>query len=359
MRKVRKFIFELTDGMVVSDDIATSTGQLILPKGYILDSAGIDKLSTYGIMDLFVDEEDEAPKRLSPSPETTYSERIKSTPEFHEFKELYLDNVEDLSSNINDIVQKNQPINTEELLSTTASLLKNARGSIHLFDMLHNMREFDDSTFTHCINVSLISAVLGGWLGLPKEDIDVLSLCGLLHDIGKLTTPESILTKPGKLTPEEYSIMKDHVKGGYEHLRNQQIDNRIKEACLLHHERCDGTGYPFGLKGNKIPDFAKIVSIADVYDAMTAKRVYRGPLCPFTVIKMFEDEGLYRYDPRFILTFLENVVATYINNTVLLSDGREGEVVLINQLTLSKPIVRCGGTFVDLSKTDLTITAIL
>ena len=88
----------------------------------------------------------------------------------------------------------------------------------------------------------------------------------------------------------------------------------------MHHEKCDGSGYPFGLKGNKIDPFAKIVAIADVYDAMTAARVYRGPLCPFQVIDIFEKEGLQKYEASFILKFLQNVVNTYINNRVLLSE---------------------------------------
>ena len=222
------------------------------------------------------------------------------------------------------------------------------------------MREFDDSTFAHCLNVALIARVLGQWLKMSSEDIDVLTLSGLLHDIGKLATPEPILTKPDKLTDDEYTIMKDHARCGYQYLKNQALDPRIKEACLFHHERCDGTGYPMGLSADKIPDFAKIISICDVYDAMTANRVYRKALCPFTVIKFLEEESFTKYDPRFSLVFLENVVSSYINTTVRLNNGMIGEVVLINRHSLSKPMLRCGNDYIDLSKTpDLKIEAII
>ena len=133
-----------------------------------------------------------------------------------------------------------------------------------------------------------------------------------------------------------------------------------KNAALMHHERCDGSGYPFGLTGNRIDKFAKIVSIADVYDAMTAARVYRGPLCPFTVIDIFEKEGLQKYESEYILCFLKNVVLTYIGQRVRLTNGQEGDVVFINPQQLSRPMIKCGDTFVDLSKQkDIAIERLL
>lgn len=120
-------------------------------------------------------------------------------------------------------------------------------------------------------------------------------------------------------------------------------------AALMHHERCDGSGYPFGIRNSKIDSYAKMVAIADVYDAMTCARIYRGPLCPFKVIEVFESEGLQKYDTRFIMTFLENIVNTYMLHRVRLSDGRTGDVVFINRSSLARPTIKCGDTFVDLS----------
>lgn len=122
-------------------------------------------------------------------------------------------------------------------------------------------------------------------------------------------------------------MIKTHTIEGYKILQNQPVNDHIKNAALMHHERCDGSGYPFGLTGNRIDKFAKIVSIADVYDAMTAARVYRGPLCPFTVIDIFEKEGLQKYESEYILCFLKNVVLTYIGQRVRLTNGQEGDVV--------------------------------
>ena len=105
----------------------------------------------------------------------------------------------------------------------------------------------------------------------------------------------------------------------------------MKEACLLHHEKCNGTGYPFGITNDKIPVYAKIIAVADIYDAMTSNRVYRGAVCPFTVIRMMEQECFSTLDPSITLPFLRNVVTSYLHTNVKLSDGQIGEVMLINE----------------------------
>ena len=119
----------------------------------------------------------------------------------------------------------------------------------------------------------------------------------------------------------------------------------------MHHERCDGTGYPAGITQEYIDDFALIVAIADVYDAMTAARAYREPLCAFQVIDSFEKDGLHKYKPKYILTFLKRIVNAYQSNRVMLSNGKSGNIVFINDKALAKPIVELSdGTFIDLSK---------
>ena len=147
---------------------------------------------------------------------------------------------------------------------------------------------------------------------------------------------------------------------GYNLVKNLDIDQRVKNAVLLHHERFDGKGYPLGLTGSEIDDFTSIVSIADVYDAMTANRCYRDGLCPFEVITIFENEGLTQFNPKYILTFLEHIANTYINNEVLLSDGSAGKIVLINQ-KLTRPTIQLdNGSFINLeNRLDLYVQAII
>ncbi len=166
--------------------------------------------------------------------------------------------------------------------------------------------------------------------------------------------------KKGKLTDAEYEVIKAHAQLGYDILKDQPLDERIKNAALMHHERYDGSGYPNHLAGNAIDDMAAIVAIADVYDAMTSDRCYRRALCPFEVIASFELEGLNRYNPQFILCFLEHIANTYVNNNVLLSNGQTGKIILITQ-RLTRPVIQLEDqTFLDLNdRPDLYIQAII
>ena len=173
--------------------------------------------------------------------------------------------------------------------------------------------------------------------------------------------PEETLTKPDKLTDEEFAVIKKHPKFGYDILKNQPLDPHVKKAALMHHERCDGTGYPSGLDEDLIDEYAMIVGIADVYDAMTTARSYRAPLCPFQVISNFEKDGYAKYNTKYILIFLKQIAATYQNNRVILSDGRGCNIVMLNSNSLSKPMVQLDdGTIIDLAtQKDLYIKAVM
>lgn len=368
----------LTPGMIVGEDVFSYANQLVVPKGMVLTDKIITRLEFYSIPYVKVkDDPDEpfdspvtycdneagskpAPFLDIPSKSSPYSELIKSSPEFIQYKADFDQTINEFKGSMNDIVQKGAKIDTDVLLSQATHLIDGAPNTSAFFNMLHNMRQYDDLTFAHCMNVALISNILATWLNLSPKEIETATLCGLLHDIGKLAIPDQIIKKPGKLTDEEYKTVKTHTIEGYNILKNQNISDHVKNAALMHHEKCDGSGYPFGLKGDKIDAFAKIVAIADVYDAMTAARVYRGPLCPFQVIEIFEKEGLQKYEAAFILKFLENVVNTYMNYRVLLSDGTEGDIVYINHATLSKPMIKTEDGFVDLSQhPDLSIEKII
>lgn len=341
---------DLVPGMITAEDVYTYNNQLILPKNLELTDKTITKLEFYSILSVRIKDESAA---LEPEPTTgdtaSYSERIRASAEFQAFKADFESSVIAVRSSLNDVVQRRKEIDTGELLEMTSSLLADNPSGIHIFDMLHNMRQYDDPTYAHCVNVALICNVFGKWLGMPEEELRTLTLCGLLHDIGKIMIPDNIIGKPDKLTSEEYKVIKTHTLEGYNILKTQNLSDHIKNSALMHHERCDGTGYPLGLMGNKVDSYAKIVAIADVYDAMTSARVYRGPLCPFKVISIFESEGYQKYDSKYILVFLEYIVNTYLNNRVRLSNGMEGDIILINKLDLAHPMVHCGSKYIDLS----------
>jgi HD-GYP domain-containing protein (c-di-GMP phosphodiesterase class II) len=251
-------------------------------------------------------------------------------------------------------------MNTGDMNTWIQSTLNNSRNGMHLFHMLHCMRDNDDETYAHSLNVAMICNTIGTWLDYSEEEKTQLTLAGLLHDVGKVFLPIDLLKKKEGLTSDELEQLHNHTVIGYNSLKRQPVDKRIRYAALMHHERCDGSGYPNHFSADQIDDFAKIVAIADSYDAMTSPRIYRKALCPFEVVHLFQSEGLCLYDPKYLTVFLEGIIDSFLHSRVRLSNGMEGEIVLINKSDLSKPMVKCGEDFVNLFKEEgVSITEIL
>lgn len=373
---------ELKPGMVALEAITTPLGQVLAPAGTELTRQIINKMKLYNCEYALVDvpeepepasaesvvaapvsEEPPAPKEAKTYIEETktHSQKIVESTEFRDFQMDYSRALTYLKEVFHGVSNKSYTIEEDELIKSVSPLFAGRNTITELFDMLNQMHSLDDSVYAHCINVALISRMIGRWLHFEQHDLDTLTCCGLLHDIGKIMIPDEILNKPGRLTDEEFNIIKGHPKYGYELLRNQNIDSRIKRSALMHHERYDGSGYPNGLTSDLLSDFAMIVAIADVYDAMTAARSYRVPLSPFQVIANFEDDGFQKYHTKFIYVFLHRIASTYQNNRVMLNDGRACKIVMLNQNRLSRPIVQFDdGECLDLStQRDLQITRIL
>lgn len=366
MRKAS--LTELKPGMIIASDVMTGSGQRIFDKGTILTPQMIMRLSFYNIDFIHIEEDisqesvqpvlqspQESPVSMGfpaekPNMTPELSHKIKTSLQFQTFQIDHSFAIASIQNNFEAFVNQGTPLQTEVLLDNVRKLFYTCKTSKELFDMLHNMRSSGESIYFHALNVALLCRQMGKWLKLPESQLDLLTLCGLFHDIGKLRIPAEILNKPGKYTDEEFAFVKNHPVYGYELLKNLPIDAHIKNAALSHHERCDGSGYPSGLHMAETDDYAMVVSIADVYDAMTAARSYRAPLCPFQVINGFEQEGLKKYKPKYILTFLSHIANIYQNSRILLSDGRSANIVMLNDKALSKPIIQLDdGSCIDLS----------
>lgn len=280
--------------------------------------------------------------------------RTQDTEEFKVFNKVYLDSIDSLKDTFNNVVMKNEEIDKDAILEDVQNVVSKSRNSIHIIDMLQCMRGYNDVTYVHSMNVALLSNMIGRIIypDIKDEELDVLTLAGLLHDIGKMMIPDEIINKKGRLTESEYNIVKTHVLHGNNILKNLNLDPRIAEVAMRHHERCDGSGYPGGYRREQTEPFARIVAIADTYDAMTSDRVYRPAICPFDVIHMFEREGIIKYDTEYLLPFLEKAVQAYINADVKLTTDEIGRVIMINQNRFSRPVVKVGNEFYDLAEKE-------
>jgi len=173
---------------------------------------------------------------------------------------------------------------------------------------LSSIKSLDDYTFEHSVNVCLISLMIGIGLSFAMPRLKELGTGALLHDIGKLTIPEEILKKPSRLTVDEFNLIKKHTLYGYEMLKdNKNVSMVSAFIALAHHERYDGSGYPLKLKGDDIHNCARIVAMADVFDAMTSDRVYRRRLHSLEVFEYIGANGKLMFGQDVMNSFMQYI----------------------------------------------------
>lgn len=348
-------------GMIIGKDIYSASDYLIVGEGSVLTDRMITRLKFYSIEEIVIVTPESLRKKEKKKPviphkpfsvpdaPSSYVGRVKASSEFRTFTKTFYSSFVSYKEQLNEVVQNKAPLNAENMLAEVSKIFASCKNPNSLLDMMMCMRNLDDATYVHSMNVALICNLFAHWLKYDEEETERLTLAGLLHDIGKMLIPPSIIKKPGKLTNDEYQIIQEHPILGYDILKDQNIDPRIAKAALQHHERCDGKGYPGRLTLQEIEPFAKIVAIADVYDALTANRVYRGPICPLEVIGVFQNEGLTIYDPGYLMTFLDQIMYSYLNYTVKLSNGETGRIIMMQRNTLDKPVIALpGDRYIDL-----------
>ena len=341
---------EAQTGMLVAEDVLNDAGQLLFPAEARLTEKALTRMRFYDIPFVKIYIEDASQGGWDDTNEQSFFEKLRDTEEFTEFNENFTDVATSFEKEMMRVMREGGDTDSRTLSNGVKKILSSCRSGIQVFDLLHCTRTYDEVVFAHSLNVALISAVLGGWLGFGMNDIDTLITCGIYHDIGKLAVPKAIVDKPDVLTPEEYEIMKSHTTKGYTILKNMNLDQKVKTTALLHHERSDGSGYPFGVKEEKLEDLTRIVAIADVYEAMTAPRKYRKAKCPFEAVKIFESNGLALYDTKYLLTFLEHITMCYMGYRVRLNDGTIGTIVYMNRQEESRPMIKVGQNYINLFK---------
>ena len=216
---------------------------------------------------------------------------------------------------------------------------------------LTDLRSYDDYTYAHSVNVAVYCGVIGMGMGMSEVELGHLVTAALLHDLGKLQIPDEILNKPGRLTQEEYLIMKSHATLSYQIISERwDISAHIKEAVLHHHENVDGSGYPDGLEGAQQTMFTRILHVADVYDALTSRRPYKEPYAPYEATEYLMGGCGIMFDREVVETLLKYVPLYPKGTMVTLSDGREAIIYENFGVHNLRPVVRLmDGELLDLS----------
>jgi len=333
---VKKYaVSEAKPGMKLGEDINASQGATLVPKGTILTQRIIYYLMDWGIDSILVIEESESA--------TKYREEKQL-----DFKKKYLDTTQKVMEYMEGL-KGSKAMKVEEVKEIAEELIMYA-SDIDSVKLITDMKNKDHYTYQHSMNVGIYASLLGRWLGYTKEALKNISMAGLLHDIGKMRIPDEIISKPGPLTNKEFEIVKNHSVFGYELLKHNEVSVEVAIAVLQHHERENGTGYPFKLTGTKIHPYSKIVTVADIFDAITSNRVYQPRKSPFTAVKELKEGSFNDLDPKVASTFFHRIADFFIGSTVIFNDGTFGEIVFLNKHEPTKPLVKLGNHFVDLSK---------
>ena len=305
--------FCLKEGMILGKNLYNKDGNLLLKEGLNIKKQYIDKIVELGVQGVYID--DEISRDIEVKSIIDEELRLKAV---QGIKNIFI-NVENKSKVDNDIKQVNKIV--ENMVD---ELIQNRNLMVNMVDI----KLFDDYTYFHSVNVAILSIIIGISLSLNKNELYKLGMGALLHDIGKVFVTKDILNKNGKLTDDEFDIMKLHPWQGYNYIKSR-FNLPIKSCIgvLEHHEKYDGTGYPNKKVGDSICLFGRIISIADVYDALTSDRHYRKALLPSDAMEYIMGGSGSHFDFEIVNLFIKKVAAYPIGTCVRLSNGLVGIVV--------------------------------
>ncbi len=341
MKKRLIKIQDWVDDCILAEDVYTENMALLVTENTRLNQYILDKMKQAGIDSFHIYDD----KEHTNNTEEAYNNFIKG----------YSNNVDTVKHLLNDLAT-GKTLEHEIISSVSETLYKEINEKNNIIKCLSSIKNCDQYTYNHSINVALYSMLIAKWINLPEEKLKEVIKAGVLHDIGKSQIDPEILNKKGTLSDKEFEIIKKHPVYGYNIAKKDgNISNEILRAILMHHERDDGSGYPFGAKGTNLNIHSKIVAIADVYDALTSERAYKSRITPFETFRIIERTGLGKFDTKILMTFLSNISSYYIGMDVKMSSGEIGKVIYVLPHNLSKPIVKIDNKYYDTSVEDISI----
>jgi len=317
-------IDNLRSGEELARPIFAPDGRVLLNSGVRMETAYIERLRALGIPGVYITDSEaagvEVPETISQRTRMEATASVKA---------------------VFDSVRVGKTFGLDEIAKSVKAIIDEVVQNPNVLASLSDVRSYDGYTFSHSVNVCVIAVMLGIKKGYNQKQLYELGLGAVLHDIGKTQIPEEILTKPGRLTDEEMTLMQQHTTFGWQILRqNPNVPLSSAHVAYQHHERPQGMGYPRGLTSERIIPYAKIVSVADAYDAMTSERAYQRGMLPHEALTQIHRLKGVQFDAE-IVDLLDLCVAQYpVGCMVRLNSQEIGVVVDINQHERTRPIIR-------------------
>jgi len=323
MRRVS--IYELDPGMIVARAIFDSEERVLLHAGVELNEKYIHGLQKAGVMSVYIRDElfDESDAVSDIISEKTRLKAVRTLKE--SFK----------------LLEKKHQLNLHAVKNTVDEIIDEIIANPNTLVSLTDIRSFDDYTYAHSVNVGVLSIMSGISLNYERSQLKDLGVGALLHDIGKIKIDKNILNKPDDLSREEFAEIKRHAGLGFDILRKHNVLSLLSaHIAFQHHERWDGQGYPRQLSGEEIHEYARIVAVADVYDALVADRPYRPAYSVTQAISILKRmTGLF-FDPQCVKAFLNNIAIYPLGSLLELNTGELCIVIDINRKSPAQPVVR-------------------
>jgi HD-GYP domain-containing protein (c-di-GMP phosphodiesterase class II) len=345
--------------MVIDQSIIDRAGRILIARNTVLDSYHIRSLLKMGVPGIYVREGEEDEEESKPEEaEIKISEEIKdkiddSTVSDRAKVKLTESVKERVAEGIQYLYNDTESAGfTDTTRNITDDLMKAITENDAVAVDISALKVSDEYTFKHSVDVATMSMIIGKKHGLNPNEVYALGIAGLLHDVGKSKIPNEILNKATKLTDEEFAMMKQHSIFGYSILRDKaDITDVIKIGVLQHHEKMNATGYPMGVSADQINLYARIISVADIYDALVTERPYKKPFSARDAIEMIMSMT-EELDINVMRSFFESVILYPVGTDVQLSTGETARVVENNQKYVLRPKVigLKSGNLYDLSE---------
>lgn len=321
-------IDNLKEGMVLGKTLFGGSGQILLTTNSLIKKEYLVRIKSLGYAGVYIKDDFsegiEIQEFISPEIKVATIKKLK---------DIYAADAENNTKVIGSSIKDMKGI----VSNIVDDIISNKEVLINVMDL----KVYDDYTYYHSINVAVLSVAIGIGIGLNRETLNALGISALLHDIGKKFVSKDILEKKGKLTSEEFDVIKEHSRNGFTYIReNFNLSAVSNVAILEHHERYDGTGYPVGKNGESITAFARILAVVDVYDALTSKRPYHEPMLPHLALKYIEDESGKLFDPHVANILIKRIAPYPVGMEVELSNGYKG-IVMKNYEDIShRPLIK-------------------